>query len=201
MLFSLNSFIRESSDFIFWASALFGTMLFVLRLCTSIIGGADHELDEFDHAGAMGDNADTHHSSNSSFKLFTLHSISGFFMMFGWIGLACMNQLGYSHQISIAVAFFAGFMVMVLTGLIFKSAMLLVSTGTRFDIKKTVGLVGPVYQQIPTQGQGKIQLVMDGVTRELLAQSLDNCAIDSFKTVRVIRVLDHEVVIVKEINS
>lgn len=199
MLFNLYSFLKESSDLVFWASALFGTILFLLRLGTSILGSSSHELDDFDGTGW--DDGDVHHSPAGSFKLFTMHSLSGFFMMFGWVGLACMKQLQYSHYVSMAIAFLAGIIVMIFTALIFKGALLLVSTGTRFDIKKTVGLIGSVYQQIPAQGQGKIHIVLDNVTREILAQSLNHHVIDSFKLVSVIRVLDHEVVIVKEINA
>ncbi|MBS1987916.1 hypothetical protein JST56_02895 [Candidatus Dependentiae bacterium] len=193
------SFIKETPDLVFWATALFGTTLFFLRLCATIIGGTTDDMTEIDHT--FGDDGEMHHSSTGSFKLFTVHSISGFFMMFGWVGLACIKQLGYSHPVSIVTALIAGTITMVLTGLIFKGAMLLVSSGTHFDIKKTVGLVGTVYQRIPHNGQGKIQLVVDGVTREVLAQSLDQCAIDSFRLVKVIKFLDHEIVVVQEINS
>ncbi len=193
------SFIKETPDLVFWATALFGTTLFFLRLCATLIGSTTDDMAEFNHSFA--DDGEMHHSSTGSFKLFTVHSISGFFMMFGWVGLACIKQLGYSHPTSILIALMAGTTAMVLTGLIFKGAMLLVSSGTHFDIKKTVGLVGTVYQRIPNTGQGKIQLVVDGVTREVLAQSLNHCAIDSFKLVKVIKFLDHEIVLVQEINS
>lgn len=198
-MLNLFSFIKETPDLVFWAAALFGTTLFFLRLCATLISGVTDEMSEIDHT--FGDDGEMHHSSTGSFKLFTIHSISGFFVMFGWVGLACIKQLGYSHPMSILVALIAGITAMALTGLIFKGAMLLVSSGTHFDIKKTIGLVGTVYQRIPHNGLGKIQLVVDGVTREILAQSLDQCAIDSFKLVKVIKFLDHEIVVVQEINS
>lgn len=199
MFAHIFSLLKESPDLVFWGSALFGTVLFLLRLCATVIGGMTEEFAEFEDLAVEDGHA--HHSATGSFKLFTLHSISGFFMMFGWVGLACLKQLNYSHQASMMLAILAGIVTMVLTALIFKVALMLVSSGTRFDIKKTVGLVGTVYQRIPHDGQGKIQLVIDGVTREILAQSLDHCTIESFKIVRVIKVLDHETVIVKEINS
>lgn len=199
MLVRIFSFLREAPDLVFWASALFGTILFALRLLATVIGGITEDFGDVDDFSV--DDGDAHHSATGSFKLFTIHSISGFFMMFGWVGLACIKQLGYDDPTSVIFAVLAGIVTMVLTALIFKGALLLVSAGTRFDIKKTVGLVGTVYQQIPHNGQGKIQLVVDGVTREILAQSVDHSMIESFKIVRVIEVLDHEMVIVKEINS
>src|SRR5437868_6561442 len=171
MFVHIFSLLKESPDLVFWGSALFGTVLFLLRLCATIIGGVTDEFGDVDDFAV--EDGDAHHSATGSFKLFTLHSISGFFMMFGWVGLACIKQLGYSHQASMMFAILAGIVTMVLTALIFKGALMLVSAGTRFDIKKTVGLVGTVYHHIPHDGQGKIQLVVDGVTREILAQSSD----------------------------
>jgi len=202
MFFQIFSYLKESSDLVFWASALFGTTLFFLRLCATLIGGVAEEFSEADPGELDSLDSDVeHHRATGSFKLFTLHSISGFFMMFGWVGLACIKQLGYSHQVSILFALFAGLMVMILTGIIFKSARLLVSSGTNFDIKKTVGLTGTVYHRIPKDGHGKIQLVIDGVTREILAQSFDHCDIESFRLVKVVKFLDHDIVIVQEIKS
>lgn len=198
MIIPLISFIKEVPDLVFWASALFGTVLFCLRLCVTIIGGFSEELGDGDDM--MIDDADEYHHHTGSFRLFTLHSISGFFMMFGWVGLACIEQLHYSKELAILFSFIAGFTTMILTALIFKWSQLLVSSGTRFAIEKTVGMVGTVYQRISHKGQGKIQLVVDGVTRELLAQSYDDHDIESFCNVEVIGVLDYETVLVKKIN-
>ena len=141
---------------------------------------------------------DTHHDV-PSFKLFTLHSISGFFMMFGLVGLACTDQFDLSYVHAFAIAAVAGVSVMVLIALIFRSALLFQGSGTVFTLNKTVGLVGTVYQRIPAHGQGKVSLVVNGISREVLAQSPDKKPIESFKIVTVIRVVDHEVVEVTEL--
>ena len=62
-----------------------------MRLCTALLGGFAEEFDhdEFDIA-----NGDAHHQFGL-FKLFTLHTVSGFFMMFGWFGTVIReNQAG-----------------------------------------------------------------------------------------------------------
>ena len=188
-------FLTRSSDLVFWSSALFGTTLFVLRLLMFILGlGDDADSVEHDHAGVDGD--DVSHHATGSFKLLTMHSISGFFMMLGWVGLACVHQLSFSSGAAALIGLAAGLLVMVLTALIFRWARVLTSPGTRFDIRNTVGLTGTVYQQIPTGGQGKIHVVVDGVTRELLAQSADCLVLPSFSQVTIQAVVDHEVVTV-----
>ena len=118
-----------------------------------------------------------------------------------WVGLACIKQLHYSQEIAMLFSFVAGCATMILTAFIFKWAQLLVSPGTRFNIENTVGMVGTVYQRISNKEQGKIHLVVDGVTRELLARSYNNHNIDSFSTVEVVGVLDYETVLVKKITS
>jgi len=76
---------------------------------------------------------------------------------------------------------------------------LLVSHGTQFDIEKTVGLVGTVYQRIVGNEPGKIHVVVDDITRELLALSVGGDDIESFCIIRVVRVLDYETVIVQRV--
>jgi len=197
MIFFLLHLLKELPNFVFWASALFGTTLFLMRLCATMIGGLIHEWADGDDL-AIEDGDGAHHQTGS-FKLFTLHSISGFFMMFGWVGLACAKQLQYGHQISIMYGLLAGVITMVLTALIFKWSQLLVSRGTRFDITTTIGLVGTVYQRISGNEAGKIQIVVDEVTRELLALSSDGDDIESFCIVRIVKVLDYETVIVQRV--
>lgn len=197
MFTTLFHLLMELPNIIFWASAFFGTTLFVMRLCATMVGGLVHEWADADDL-AMDDGNGIHHQTGS-FKLFTLHSLSGFFMMFGWVGLACAKQLGYSHQISVVYGLLAGVVTMILTALIFKWSRLLVSHGTQFDIVKTVDLVGTVYQRISGNEAGKIQVVVDGVTRELLALSYDGDDIESFQIVRVIKVLDYETVVVQRV--
>lgn len=195
MTVAILAFLAQSSDLVFWSSALFGTTLFALRLLMFIVGlGDDADSVEHDHAGVDGD--DVSHHTTGSFKLLTMHSISGFFMMLGWVGLACSQQLSFSSGASALIGLAAGVLMMVLTALIFRWARVLTSPGTRFDIRKTVGLTGTVYQQIPAHGQGKIQVVVDGITRELLAQSAEGVAIKSFSHVKIQAVVDHEVVTV-----
>jgi len=196
MITSLFNFLKESPDIVFWASAFFGTTLFFMRLCVTMMSGlGDEWLDGDDFA----DDGDGFHHQTGSFKLFTLHSLSGFFMMFGWVGLACSQQLHYSQSISMIGGLLAGGITMVLTALIFKWSKLLVSSGTRFDIAKTINLVGTVYQRISGNEPGKIHVVVDGITRELLALSDDGSDIESFQVVRVVRVLDYETVIVQKV--
>ncbi|MDR3550846.1 MAG: hypothetical protein P4L31_05490 [Candidatus Babeliales bacterium] len=191
MMCDVFNFFQSSSNTIFWTSAIVGTTLFGLRVLAALLGGA---LDVDDAHVDSVEIDDIHDHIVPSFKLLTLHSISGFFMMFGWAGLACVHQLGFSYAMSYVIACAVGLAVMIITALLFKGALLFQDPGSVFAIQKTVGLIGTVYQRIPAHGQGKIQIVLNGTTREILAQSHDNKTIDSFSIVKVLRVVDYDVV-------
>lgn len=165
----------------------------------TVIGGLSDEWVDGDHVDIEHGGEDIHHQTGS-FKLLTLHSLSGFFMMFGWVGLACTQQLQCNEYVAIGYALLAGFFTMMLTAFIFTWSRMLVSSGARFSIEQTVGLVGTVYQYIPGDGIGKIQVIVDGVTRELLARSCDGTDIESFLVVRIVSVLDYETVIVQKVE-
>lgn len=194
MINQIISFLQETSDLIFWNAAIFGSVLFFIRLCTAFIGGFG---EEFDHIEDVVD-GDIHHQFGL-FKLLTLHTISGFFMMFGWIGLACIKQYHCNQWHALFFACSAGLASMIVTAFIFKWSRLLISSGERFTIEQTVGMRALVYQQISHHEQGKIQIVVGGVTREILAQSQDGSSIESFSYVKVVDVVDHETVLVEKI--
>ena len=196
MINFFTNLLTSSSDTIFWVSAVVGTTFFVLRLLISFFGGGffDHDLD-LDSVDDHGD-----HHSISLFKFFTMHSLSGFLMMFGWAGLACMAQFHMSAGYSFLIALLCGLVMLIVTALIMRLAMHFEAQGAVFSSKKTVGLIGTVYQRIPPNGQGKIQLVVNNSTRELLAQSHYKEAIESFTVVKVVKAIDHEIVEVIELK-
>ena len=192
MRFIMN-FLNSSSDIIFWISAIVGTTLFLLRMLMSFFGSGFFEenvdLDGFE---------DHNHHSGLLFKFFTMHSLSGFLMMFGWSGLACIAQFNLSTSYSFLIALICGISMILIIALIMHVAMFLESPGTIFSTKKTIGLIGKVYQYIPEHGQGKIHVVVNNITRELLAQSHNKKAIESFTLIKVVKIIDHEIVEVTE---
>jgi hypothetical protein len=192
-------YLTQSADNIFWILALAGTIFFAMRLLMFMIGGA---FEMFADADMHTDHDDySTHGDALSFRLFTLHSLSGFLMMFGWVGLACSKNYDLSAGQTMVVALVAGIVTMLLTAALFWGAQRFVSKGTQFDIHKTIGLVGTVYQQITPDYPGKVNLIVDGVTREVLAHSGTGKQIDSFVLVKVSRVLDHESVVVDVLDS
>jgi hypothetical protein len=188
------SFLHNPSDVIFSVCAIIGTLLFALRILMSLFSGAfDSEIDLFEN-----DEMHVHHES-STLKIFSLHSLSGFFMTFGLVGLGCSLQYGYSPFDSFYYAFLADIVIMLINALIFHGSKKLHSPGDNYSIEKTVGLTGVVYQAIPSNGQGKIQLIINETTREILAQSSYGQPIESFCSVKIVKVINFETVEVTKI--
>lgn len=175
---------------IFYCFAVFGTIFFILRTIMMFAGG--------DVDGDMDGDIDMDTDSDAAFQLISLNSITAFFMMFGWTGLTCYVQFGLSALLSVFIAFAVGVMSMFFVAWLFKMAMKLVSKGAEFKMADTVGLTGSVYQQIPADGRGKVNVTMtNGMLRELEAVSEDKVQIDSFKTIKVVKVVDSRTISVR----
>lgn len=181
----------------FWFCALCGTGFFLINTVMSMISGVDTDLDIVSHHT-------THEgidSPDAAFQLISLTSLTGFVMMFGWIGLTCYEQFHLDPLMTFLCALSAGFITMYLTAKIFQSAKRLASNGSVFDISQALGKVAVVYARIPVDGKGQIQIAISSLTHELDALSSDNVVIESNTHVEVLRILDNTTVIVKPINK
>ena len=179
-------FLAEASwlERIFWLCAIVSSILFLIRTILMFIGQDSDNADSIDV-----DVDDV--SSDTSFQVLSINSITAFFMMFGWIGLSCYKQFSMGNLPSILIALVAGIISLIITSYIFQAAKKLVSTGSGFTIDKTVGLKASVYQRIPANGKGKIQIsIKGGMTREIDAISENQQEIESFQSVTVVKVID-----------
>lgn len=133
------------------------------------------------------DHDDLDDGSSQNFKWLSKQAITGFLMMFGWVGLAAKKELGYSPLLATAIAVAAGAVAMFVSGSIFKAARKLRSSGTVFRIDEAVGKEAAVYQRIPKGGVGKVTLSLQDLTHELDAISLNGEEVASFSQVQIIK--------------
>lgn len=179
----------DTFEIAFWTCAVAGTTFFALKTLFMLLGGFDHDLDaDLDSDDVAHEGGD---SSDAAFQLISIYSLTGFFMMFGWVGLACYKQAEISGILSVLIAGFAGFFTMYVTAKLFYYAKSFASSasGSVFVIESTIGKVATVYQEIPENGKGVVQLVVYNTTREIEAVS-KNGKIDSFKNVKIISVVN-----------
>jgi hypothetical protein len=187
------SSLLNGSQTVYLACALAGTALLLFKiLLGSVFGDGDgHSPDGDGHDG---------HGSEASFQLFSLYSMTGFIMMFGWAGLAALNQYDLGDFLSLVVALTVGLLTSIITAGMLHLTNRLTSHGANFRIEQTIGQTATVYQKIPGAGRGVVQLSVNGVLRELDAVSIDGQEIASFTNVFVEKVLDAKTVLVKPVH-
>ena len=182
-----------TTENVYWACAVTGTAFFLVKAVMMGLGGFDLDFD-------MDGDVDVDAAGGDGFHIFSITSLSGFLMMFGWVGLACYKQYGMSQLASAGTAFVGGTCFMLTIAYMFHLAFKLTSEGEKFSVDHTIGKTASVYQKIPASGSGKIQITINGMLREIQAISETKEDIDSFTKVLVERVIDHETVSVKPLS-
>jgi hypothetical protein len=196
---------NKSADVSIYAGmAISATLLFLLRLVLSMIGGdagGDHGGDfSIDvHGDGIGHDAagDGHHDSTGAFKLLSVLSVLAFFMGAGWMGLACRLdwQLGTGASLAAAMGF--GFACMLLAALLMRS-MRSLNSEPHVDLRRCIGGVAQVYLAIPPRGagRGQVRVSVDGQSRIVPAGS-SGPAIAAFQSVKVLAVESDDSIVVE----
>lgn len=169
-----------------WFCALAGTGLFFIQFILSFLGADPHS--EIEDGGLE--------IEAGKFKWLSKQALTGFLLMFGWVGLTCRKEFACSLTISLFIACAAGIVAMFLIGWIFKMAKKLKSSGTVFKIEEAIGKEAMVYQRIPQGGMGKITLSLHNFTHEIDAISHAQEDLPSFILVRIIQIANDNTVVV-----
>jgi hypothetical protein len=172
---------------IYWSLAVPFTVFFVLQLIFSFFGGdspddlPDSEV-EADHG--------------ISFQFLTVKNLVGFFTIFSWTGIACMDA-GLSNGMTLLISTIAGLLMMGLMALLFYLMMKSGADGT-MKIINAMGQSGEVYLTIPPKrgGLGKIQVNVSGSLRTLEAMTDDQESLPTGKFIKVVDVLNDNVLLV-----
>ena len=128
--------LAANSEFIFWFFAWAGTGMLIIQTVLSLVA-ADQDGD--DHTTF----------EDSKFKWMTKQALTGFIMLFGWVGLACIKQFNLTVLISIFIGAAAGLIASFLASFIFHLAKKAHSPGTVFNLDEAIGKEGVVYHRIP----------------------------------------------------
>lgn len=176
----INDIIRQ--DTFFWFCAIAGSALFILQFLLSLFLG---------NAGENGEEIDS-----ENFKWLSKNALTGFLMMFGWVGLTCRKEFELSILSSVVFAALGGLIMIFIVHFIFSKAKKLRSFGTVFRIEDALGKEAIVYQRIPKGGIGKISISLYNFTYELDATSSHLEDLPSFSTVTIIKKLDEKTVVV-----
>jgi cytochrome bd-type quinol oxidase subunit 2 len=194
--------------------AIFGGILFVVRLILQFAGGdsgGDSDVGGAADVDVAADVSDVHvdggfehagadmHDSYLSFKILSFQGLTAFFMMFGLVGLAMKRQTDQSAAASLCAATAAGLGTVWLIGLIFRKAATLQASGN-INLRNAVGQEGEIYLTIPADGTGKAKVTVQERLRIYEAISKDKVEIATGQRVRVVEVTPQDVLVVEKIE-
>ncbi|WP_431133403.1 hypothetical protein [Psychroserpens mesophilus] len=174
----------------FWVIALIGSLIFLFVIITTFAG-----IDGGDDLDADTDiDADT----GIGFQFITFKNLVGFFTIFGWTGIACLNA-GLSKPVSVIIAFVAGLVMMGIMALMFFSMRKLTDSGT-LDYKNALGAIGEIYLTVgPNRSKmGKVSIRVQGTLRELEALSDSLVELKSGTIIKVVDVTSNGILIVDQ---
>ncbi len=180
---------------IYWASAIIGGTLFVLRLVMALFGfgaeDADVDLDvDGGHVDVFSGDSDF------SFKALSFQGLASFFMMFGLSGLTLLSaEVHWAWVVlgSLAVGAFAVWVV----SQIYRQMFRLQSDGT-VNIRNAIGQTGQVYLRITEKGLGQVQVEVQGGLRIFDAVSADHTPISTGEHVLVVDMIGPRTLVVKK---
>ncbi len=185
------------TDVGFLLCAALGSVFFALKVLGVIL------WDPFDgdgdtHASIGGHHDDAHDIDTfDALKLLSINSIAAFFAIFGWAGLSAHVQFQQNVLVSLLLALVFGFSAMFLVAYVFYLLKKLTSEGATFRMEDTIGKSAEVYERIPANGRGKVHITVNGMLREIEAETLAGLSIDSFSTVRITALAGRSHVIVE----
>jgi hypothetical protein len=192
-----------SAETLYWWMAVLGTVIFIVKLGLSFVGGSVLEHADIDpHAlDAAGGGDPFDHGSSEAFTFFSLQSILAFFMGMGWIGLACLKQWDLGPGISFVGGGVFGLALMFLNAWLMFQVRRLNAEG-RVDLSTSVGRTGRVYLRIPARGEGAGQVEVSVSGRRKIIRAISNGpAIESFAEVVVLEVIDHRELVVQPVKA
>lgn len=177
---------------IYWSIALLASLIFVIIIITSFFGGDSDE---------MSTDAEVDSDTGIGFQFITFKNLVGFFTIFGWSGIACLDA-EFSKPLTIIVSFACGLVMMGVMAAMFFYMRKLNHSGT-LNFKNAIGSVGEVYLTIGANRSsiGKAHVRIQGSLREL--EALTDSAIDlkSGSVITVTDVTTNGILIVEQLNK
>ena len=187
---------------VFLGCAIVGTSLFLFRTVLLMMGAdSDSDIGDIGDVGDVGDidfDGDTSMDSpDASFQILSLQGLSSFFMMFGLVGLAMTRSSHTSETWAILAGVIAGFFTVWVMSRIFVGMKKLQADGT-LNYSRAVGSEGKVYLGIPAEGEGKVQIVLQGGLKICNAVSANKEELPTGTLVKVVRLSGSNTMVVEK---
>ncbi len=195
ILLDLSTWWAEKLLFeqIFWAIAVPSSLIMIIILITTFLGGDGMFEGDVDASIEM--------DGGAGFQFFTFKNLIGFFTIFGWVGIGCVSG-GLDELPTLIIAFICGSIMMAAMATIFFFVSRLVEDGT-FKMINAIGRLGEIYLPVPPAGSGigKVQINVQGTVREIDAMTHDETLLSTGTVVKVNEIIDGHILLVTKNTS
>lgn len=178
----------------YWIIALIGSLLFLITTVLTFIGG--DVSDDFESA-----DAEIESDTGIGFQFITFKNLVGFFTIFGWSGIACLDE-GLSKLLTLFISFACGIAMMTIMAAMFYYMKKLADSGT-LNYNNAINTIGEVYLTIGANRSklGKVSIKIQGSLRELEALTDAKVDLPTQTVIKVKSVTENGILIVEPLNS
>lgn len=179
---------------IYWLVAGISSVIFIILLVLTLIGGDGDGIDGDVDAEIEGD-------TGIDFQFLSFKNLMGFFTIFGWSGISCLNAELPKFAV-VLISIVCGLLMMLAMASIFYYLAKLQSSGTLI-LKNAINQVGEVYLTIGANRStiGKVSITVQGTLRELDALTEEITDLHQGNVVRVKAVTDNGILLVELLNK
>lgn len=178
---------------IYWAIAIIASLNFIVSIVMSLIGGDADELSDVD--------AEIDGDTGIGFQFITYKNLVGFFTIFGWSGIACIDE-GFSKPTTIIISLICGLIMMAIMAAMFYYMRKLSDSGT-LDYKNALDQIGEVYLTVGAKRSkiGKAHVRIQGALRELEALTDSETDLKTGTVIKVTSVTPNGILIIEKLNN
>ncbi len=174
---------------IFYGIGIFSLSILLLQMLLMLLGmDSDHDFDigSGDHDSGIG--------------LFSIRTVTAFFVGFGWTGAILLNH-GYSVLVAIVGGSVVGTVFLVATSFLIVNLLRLQSSGN-LDYQNAIGVVGTVYSTIPgaEAGGGQLELMLQGRLMMAEAYTKSPAALTPNSKARVVSLIGGSTLLVEPLH-
>ncbi len=187
--FSALTFLEK----FYWIVAVLGSGIFLILLVMTLVGGDIDDLGDVD--------AEIDGDTGIDFQFLSFKNLVGFFTIFGWSGIACLEG-GMSTGLTLVISTFCGLVMMTIMASLFYFLSKMQSSGT-LDLKNAQNQIGEVYMNIGAKRStiGKVSITVQGSLRELSAITDGEENLVQGNVVEVKEVTDNGILVVQLLDK
>ena len=178
---------------VFWMIAIIASFIFIITIIMSFAGGDTDDFGDVD--------ADIDGDTGIGFQFITFKNLVGFFTIFGWSGIACIDA-GLSQTLTIIIAIACGMVMMAIMAGMFYSMRKLSDSGT-LDYNNAINQIGEVYLTVGANRSkiGKAHVRIQGALRELEALTDHPTDLKTGTVIQVKEVTSNGILIIDKLNN